>query len=157
MAGTIPAAAQPHPIVAPNQRAPFVDDRGYLTNIGISHLKQNNAFVTGMSRVIPCSCAGTSTAITLTPNPGGPLLQGYFDYEIFAFVASVTGDNAGWTASVITPTGALPALPTYHNSLAGPVILGSQDMIANNFYLYVYVDALNAGAGGFMRVAGGLL
>ena len=153
--GQIPAAAQPHLLVAPTTKAAFVDKDGILTAVGHQHLKQPNATYNGTSRTIPCSCSGTSTAIVLTPIPGGPLLTGYFDYEMFSFVASVTGDSGGWTATVVPATGSLPALKVYHASNAGPVTAGLNDMVAGNFYMYAYVDSLNSGVGGFFRLSAG--
>lgn len=144
--GAIAAAAQPEPIGAPNQRSAFTDDSGLLTNIGMSHLKTGNAILTGTSRIIPCGCTGTNV-LAWTPNPGGPLIKGYFDYEVFSFVAEATSTGAV-TATVVPATGALATLKVYKTN--GSAQAGNNDLTIGLHYTATYVDTLDSGAGGFV-------
>lgn len=139
------------PIIQPPDVANAVSKRATTRQIAAL------AGATSTTGITSCTASGTPTAVVLTPIAGGPAITGYSDYQLFAFVATVTGDAGGWTITVVPSSGSLSALPAYHGSLSGPTVAGATDMISGNFYLYAYVSSLNNGAGGFYRISGGLL
>lgn len=151
-AGQIPAAFQPSPLVAPSQKVPFVDkDNGHLNQIGWQHAGQVHRYVTGTSRRVPCSCASATNVYTLTPLRGGPLVNGYFDYEEFAFVAD--GSSTGPVTATVVPNGPaassiLPTLPVY--KLNGSAQADNGDLTAGLQYNLTFADVLNGGVGGFV-------
>lgn len=151
-AGAIPAASQTRPIVAPTNKIAFVDeDTRLLSNVGISFLKQLQSYLTGISRTMPCSCTSALNVYTLTLTPGGPAMIGYFDYEVWPFVADAT--STGTITATVVPNGpaagsVLPTLPVYKNN--GGTAAGAGDITISRQYTFTYVDSLNSGAGGFV-------
>ena len=144
--GDIPAAAQIHALVAPTQKTRFVDDSGVLVQIGLQQLQQINRWLTGTNRIVPCSSSGTNT-VTLTPIPAGPLVTGYFDYDVFSAVAANTSTGAV-TALVALPTGNLSTLKVYVSN--GGSQAGAGDLTQGRHYTFTYVDSLDSSAGGFV-------
>ena len=151
-AGQIPAAFQPHPIVAPSQKVPYVDkDSGHLHPVGWQQASQTHDYVTGTSRRVACSCSSTSNTYTLTPNPGAQAIVGYFDYEEFAFVADA--GSTGPVSATVVPNGpaassTLPTLPVYKQNGAAQADNG--DLTVGLQYNLTFADVLNGGVGGFV-------
>ncbi len=149
---TIPAAAQIEPLTTPSLRVPLVDpETGSLTQNGWQTLQAVFGFVSGTNRIMPCNATGTNT-ITLTmatssgPTPW-PLVQGYRDFDTYrAVAANTTSGNV--SALVVTPQGTLATLNVYKASGATRATTG--DVVAGSLYDFIYVDSLNANAGGFV-------
>lgn len=142
----ITADAQIPNVVAPTLKVQLTDKEGRFTPVGIQHQKQMHATFNATARIIPCGCTGTNV-LTLTPNPGGPLLQGYFDYEVFSFVAEHTSTGAV-TGTVVPVTGTLDTLKVYKTN--GSAQASNGDITAGLHYTATYVDTLDSGAGGFV-------
>lgn len=96
---------------------------------------------------IPCVAAGTS-AITLTPAANTPTVVGYTNYAQFSAVAPSTN-----TGAVTAQVGSLAALSVYKDTIAGPVLLTGNEIVANTKLLVMYDSALNSGAGGFHLIS----
>ena len=146
MSATIPADYKPRPLSAFEASKQFVSPDGRLTLEGLRLLNGLRDYVNGGSRIIPCSASGKNL-ITLTPNDASPLLEGYRDYDVFAFTASETSD-ASVTATVVPKTGALATLKVY--TTAGAAQAGSGDVVANSVYWLCFADHLDAAAGGLV-------
>jgi hypothetical protein len=144
---TISTAATPTPISKPNGLFPFIDVKtGCLTEHGLQLMNQYYNFVVGMNRVTPCNATGTNL-ITLTPLAASPLITAYSDYEVYSFVAA-NSSGAAVTMTVVPRDGALATLKAYVANGATQAQAG--DIIAGSHYTATYVDALDAGAGGFV-------
>jgi len=101
----------------------------------------------GGSRIIPCTATGTNVLV-LTPNhPVAPVIERYNDFDAFAFVAANNSTGAV-TATVVPATGTLATIKVYKTN--GAAQAGAGDVVAGSFYLAFFVDALDAGAGGFV-------
>lgn len=96
---------------------------------------------------IPCTVAG-SASITLTPSANVPTVAAYSNYMQFTGVAPST--NIG---PVTFQVGSLAALSGYKDTVAGPVLLTGNEIIANTKLLLMYDSALNSGAGGFHLIS----
>lgn len=145
-----PAAMTPS-ITPPNPRIAFVDTKsGLLTaNTGMQILTQHHQALNGLTPTISCTCTTVGNVYTLTPFPVSPNVANYFSYWGFAFVAPAT--STGTVTATVTPnTGMLPILPVYIAHGATPA--GNTDLTINLFYILYYVDTLNGGNGGFVRV-----
>ncbi len=99
---------------------------------------------------IPCTVSGTN-ALTLTQNGVGPAasgtIAGYEDGLQICGVAAQTN-----TAATTARLGAFPILNVYKDSLAGPVALAGNEIIAACAFSLRYDSALNASAGGWHLV-----
>lgn len=144
---TIPASAQPTPIVSPNSGLQFTDERGNLTNNARIALQQMHDYVVNMSRIIPCNVVTTANTIALTLLPVQPQLNQYSDYETFAFVADATSDG-NLSANVTTANGTLTTLKVFKSN--GATRAGSGDITSGLQYFLTYVDSLDTSAGGFV-------
>ena len=151
----IPAAYQPAQLVAPSQKVPYTDPKtGHLGGIGWQQAGQVHSTFNGTSRRVPCSCDSSAVANTfvLSPNPGGPQVRGYFDYEEFAFVADVS--SSGTVLATVVPNGpgksgsTLPTLPVYKNN--GGTAAAAGDVVSGRQYNLTFADSLNGGNGGFV-------
>lgn len=144
---TIPASARPMTPGAPNQRVAIVDPQtGNLSSSGVGILTDMYNFFVGTSRVIPCEETGTNVLV-LTMLKISPLINQYNDYDIYQFVAAATSTGTV-TANIVTLQGALPTLNVYKSNGAAQATTG--DIVLGSFYLLIYVDSLNSGAGGFV-------
>lgn len=144
---TIPAAAKATPLPRANVGRPIVDtDTGGLTQHGGQVLTAMREHIVGSNRITPCSASGTNL-VTLTPNDSAPLHQGYVDYEFFPFVAANNSTGAV-TMTVVPRKGTLPTLKAYKTR--GAAQAGAGDITAGLLYTAVYVDSLDASAGGFV-------
>lgn len=144
---TITAAYRPTPLVTADANRPFVDtSNGLLTQHGAQFLQRLRNYVNGGNRITPCSASGTNV-ITLTPNDASPLLTGYIDYEVFAFVAENTSTGAV-TATVVPASGTLATVKVYKDG--GATQAGSGDVVQNALYLATFNDALDSGSGGLV-------
>lgn len=90
---------------------------------------------------IPCTAAGTNS-LTLTPIGSAPTLPGYQNFSSFRYIAA--NNSTGLMSAQFT---SLANLPMY---LADGVTQASTGAnIAGEEYVLVFVQALNAGSGGF--------
>lgn len=143
----IPDAYRPTPIPALDGNVPIVDPKTGLPTIQFMQAYDRfRAYVNGGSRVIPCSASTASNKITLTPNDASPLLEGYRDYDVFAFVADVTS-TGDVTATVVPMTGALATLGVFDD---GSTQTTTGGIVQDNLYLLSFSDSL-ATAGGFFK------
>lgn len=144
---TIPSAAKPTPLPKADALSQFIDPAsGSLTQHGLQLLSKLRDYVNAGNRIIPCSASGTNV-ITLTPNDATPFLEGYRDYEAFAFTAANTSTGAV-TATVVPKKGTLATLKVYITGGASQA--GAGDVTQNRVYLALYADHLDGGAGGFV-------
>lgn len=144
---TIPAAARPSPISAPNALVALVNKDGTLSTAGLQMLEQWRNYSLGTSRIIPCECSFAANVYTLTPRAPVCVIEKYCDYDGFAFVASATSTGSV-TAKVTTSDGDMAVLNVYKS--AGAAQAGSGDIVSGSFYFAFYVDSMNAAAGGFV-------
>ncbi len=144
---TAAIAYHPTGIVDQLQGIPVVDPKTGLPTPFLTQLLQDliNRNQAG-NRVIPCDASGTNT-ITLTPFSVSPLIDGYKDYDICAFVAADTSTGSV-TATVVPKKGALATVKVYKT--AGAAQAGAGDVVLNSLYLAVFNDALDSGAGGLV-------
>lgn len=145
---TIPAEYQITPFPSLARGQPIVDPRtGVPTDYFLGLMQQWRERALGAARIIPCAASGTNL-ITLTPNyPVAPLIEGYRDYDVFAFVAANNSTGAV-TATVVPAKGTLATLKVYIDG--GATQAGSGDVDAGKLYLAIFNDALDAGAGGLV-------
>lgn len=144
---TIPPIAQRRALQAPSATMPFVNPQtGALSPSGSQLLQRWQTTINGANLITPCTAAGANL-ITLTPFNVSPSLTAYADYEVYAAVAAATSTGPV-TATVVPQTGSLPTLPVYKSNGAAQASNG--DIVVGLFYLFVYVDSLNAGGGGFV-------
>jgi hypothetical protein len=144
---TIPASAQPTPIVPPSAGQRFTDDKGFLTNTGRIALQQLRDYIVNMCRTFPCNASTTSNVITLTLLAVQPTLVQYADFDTFGFIADATSTGL-LTANVVTAGGALATLNVYKTNGGAQATTG--DVTITRQYFLTYVDSLNANAGGFV-------
>lgn len=123
---------------------------GNDTTPSLSDLDENfSAF--GQLVVVPCSVSGTN-ALALTQNSAGQAASvALTDYENYLAVCAVSA--ASNTGAVTAAVGALPALPVYRDTVAGPVALVGGEIVAGNAFTLIYDSALNAGGGGWHLVS----
>jgi len=143
---TIPVANQASPLRQLLDLPIVFPGSGLPTPYFVQLLHQWREYLNAANRVIPCVAAGTNT-ITLTPNAAAPLIEKYVDYEIFPFVAENTS-SGDVSATVVPAKGVLATLNVYKDNGANRA--STNDVVAGSLYLAVFVDALNAGAGGFV-------
>lgn len=142
----IPSTAIVEGMLAPNLRTAFVGSDGVLNTHGWQVLTNFLNFMQGMNRIIPCNATG-GNAITLSMLQIAPLVTRYNDFDSFRFVAA-SGSTGSVTAGVVTPQGPLATLNVYKSN--GASAAGAGDIVSGLLYELVYVDSLNAGAGGFV-------
>jgi hypothetical protein len=147
---TIPAAYRPTPIPPLDGNVPICDPQTGLATVPflLAYGKLRD-YVNGGSRIIPCSASTTSNKITLTPNDAAPLIEGYRDYDVFAFTADATTDGSV-TATVVPKTGTLATLKVYKTN--GAAQAGSGEIISASTYLAIFADNLDSNAGGLIVV-----
>lgn len=144
---TIPASAQIPGLLQASQNPAIVDPKtGNLTTYGFSIFDQMYHFMLGTCRIIPCNPSTASNVITLTLLPTSPRVIQYADYDRFSFVADVTS-TGNVTAKIVTLDGSLSTLNVY-KTMSTQAAAG--DIVSGSFYDFVYIDALNSGAGGFL-------
>lgn len=131
----------------PRSDIQLVDPRtGRLTNGGALFLDQMWRQIAAGFVVVPCRSVTTGTddeIITLTPTmhkEGGRI---YADHEVYAAVADKTVDGL-----VTARVGSLAFLKVYKDGGATQANVG--DILVGRLYLYIYVSALDAGAGGLV-------
>jgi hypothetical protein len=111
----------------------------------------NNFTTFGALTPIPCIIAGTNV-LTLTQSAAGlvpsPPIPGYSTDMLFTGVASGTN-----TQSVTAQVGSFPALLVYKDTLAGPVQLVGQEIVAGCAIALLYDAALSGGGGGFHLIS----
>ena len=111
----------------------------------------NNFTTFGALVPIPCGIAGTNTLV-LTQSAAGLVptstIQGYSTDMLFSGIAASTN-----TGPVTATVGSIGVLNVYKDTLAGPVLLTGNEIIANNAISLRYDAALNSGAGGFHLVS----
>lgn len=147
MTATIPAGFKPTPLPKPRTLVQAIDPQtGSLTTDGVQLISRIRDYINGGNRIIPCSASGKNV-ITLTPNDATPFLEGYRDYEVFAFTADQTSDGSV-TATVVPLKGTLATIKCYKTN--GSAQAGAGDVVANSVYLAVYADHLDTGAGGLV-------
>lgn len=117
----------------------------------LSNLDENfEAF--GVLAPVPCAVAGTN-ALTLTQNQASQAssvtVTVYENYLALCGIAAATN-----TGAVNAQLGSLPALPVYKDTVAGPVALAGNEIVAGNAFTLVYDSALNGGGGGWHLVWG---
>lgn len=158
----VPTAATARPLSTPPAKLPWVHPEGsplagLPTPSTLSALNTLFAYVTGISRIIPCSATGTNT-ITLTTLRGGPQvgqsgIAGYVDYEVYSAVAVATSTGPV-TASVMaaaTPNSAARSLATLKVfKQNGAAQANTGDIVIGLHYTFTYVDSLDSSAGGFV-------
>lgn len=145
---TIPAAATATPIPKVNSLVQFVDPKtGILSEHGNQLLSAWYNFIVGMNRVTPCNASSASNVITLTPLTASPLIEGYRDHELYAFVADATSTGSV-TGKVVPKSGNLSTIKFYKSN--GATQAGSGDVVSGSFYIGVYVDSLDGGNGGLV-------
>lgn len=150
---TIPADAKPTPIPKFEISAPLVEKTGELSTRGVQRMEQLRGYVSGMGRIIPCSCSSLSNVLTLTPNGHGdedgdaPRIEGYVFGDIYLFVADANSTGSV-TATVVPKTGTLATLKVYINGGASQA--GAADVTSGHVYLGVYAYNLDANAGGIV-------
>lgn len=147
MTAVIPAGFKPTPLPKPRALVQIVDPQtGSLTSDGVQFFSRIRDYVNAGNRIIPCSASGKNL-ITLTPNDATPFLEGYLDYEVFAFTAAQTSDGAV-TATVVPLKGTLATIKVFKTN--GSAQAGAGDVVAGSLYLAIYSDGLDTGAGGFV-------
>lgn len=144
---TIPAAARPNPIPAPNKLVALTNRDGTLSTAGLQMLEQWRDYSLGTSRIIPCESGFAANVYTLTPRAPACVIEKYCDYDGFAFVAAGSSTGAV-TAKVSTGDGDLATLKVFKSNGASQA--GNGDIVAGSFYFAFYVDALDSAAGGFV-------
>jgi hypothetical protein len=150
---TIPAAAKPTPIPQFDISSPLIEKSGNLSTRGLQRVERLRGYVSGMGRIIPCSCSSSSNVYTLTPNGNGeedgeaPLIEGYVFGDIYLFVADASSTGSV-TATVVPKTGTLDTLKVYING--GGSQAGNTDITSGHVYLGVYAYNLDSGAGGIV-------
>lgn len=149
---TIPASARPAVPNAANTRVPIIDpETGILNSNGIGVLTDLLNYIIGSSRVIPCEETGTNV-LALTQLSISPLIQRYNDYDIYQFVAAAT--STGLITANVTVVqgtvvqGTLATLKVFKSN--GAIQATTGDVVLGSFYLLIYVDSLDGGAGGFV-------
>jgi len=141
------AAYRPTPVPNALANMPFVDvQTGMLTEYGVELLQKWRAYSVGGNRIIPCTATGTNL-ITLTPNDASPLLEQYFNHDIFPFVAAATTTGVV-TMTVVPKTGSLATLKAYKTN--GAAQATTNDIVANSLYVAIFSDHLDSAAGGFV-------
>lgn len=144
---TITATATGTPIPKPDGGITIVDQAtGQYDMRFLQMLFAWHNFIVGMNRSTPCNASGTNV-ITLTPLTAHPLIEKYVAFEQYGFVAANTSTGAV-TATVVPKKGTLSTLKVYKTD--GAAQAGSGDVVAGSFYWAVYVDSLDAGAGGLV-------
>jgi hypothetical protein len=145
---TIPASATGTPIPKPNSVFPFIDLKtGQLSEHGNQLMSAWYNFIVGMNRVTPCNASTTTNVITLTPLSASPLIEGYLDYELFAFTADATSTGSV-TGKIVPKSGTLSTIKFYKSN--GATQAGAGDVVSGSFYIGVYVDSLDGGNGGLV-------
>lgn len=151
---TIPAAAKPTPIPRIDISTPLVEPRsGVPSTQGLQRIERLRGYVSGMGRIIPCSCSSSSNKLTLTPNGHGdedgeaPVIEGYRFGDIYLFVADANSTGAV-TATVVPKTGTLSTLKVYISG--GSTQAGNGDITSGLVYLGVYAYNLDSNAGGIV-------
>ena len=91
---------------------------------------------------IACTASGTANAIVINPNTSNPTLPSYGNFNLFTF-AAIGSSTAPVTIQFI----ALTALPLY---LVDGVTQVTNQIVSGSLYRVIFVQALNAGAGGFI-------
>lgn len=134
------------PLSNPQASLPMVDDTGRLTETGRSMLQEWRDFISGMSRLFPCTASGTNV-ISLTPVTTSPVPDAYHNFDIFVAKAVNTSSGAV-TATVVPRDGALATLKVYKTS--GAAQAGAGDIVSGSVYLFVFADHLDSGAGGLI-------
>lgn len=151
---SIPADAKPTPLNRALAHWPVVDKAtGLYSPQELDRQERARAYVTGMGRIIPCSCSTTSNVLTLTPNGHGtedgeaPLIEGYRFGDIYLFVADAS-TTASVTATVVPKTGTLATLKVYITN--GAAQAGNGDITSGRVYMGVYAYNLDSNAGGIV-------
>lgn len=145
---TISAAATATPIPKPDSGSQFVNPAtGTLSEHGIQLLNRWYNFIVGMNRMTPCNASTAANVITLTPLEASPMNEGYRDFEVFGFVADA-GTTGAVTMTVVPRKGTLATLKAYKTNGASQA--GNGDVVSGSFYLAIFSDHLDGGAGGFV-------
>lgn len=134
------------PLSRPQDSLPFVDETGRLTETGRAMLQEWRDFISGMSRVFPCTATGTNV-ISLTPVTTSPVPDDYHNFDIFAAKAVNTSSGAV-TGTVVPRKGSLATLKVYKSN--GATQAGVGDIVSGSVYLFVFADHLDSGAGGLI-------
>lgn len=145
---TIPAAYRPTPIPEIDGNVPICDPQtGLPTQQFLIAYDRFRQYENGGNRIIPCSASTSSNVITLTPNDATPLLEGYRDYDVFAFIADVTS-TGDVTATVVPKSGSLATLGVFDD---GSTQTTTGGIVSGNGYLFMFSDSLASGVGGFFK------
>src|SRR3990167_7309521 len=133
---TIPAAYKPTPIPALDGNVPICDPKTGLPTLQflLAYGKLRD-YVNAGNRIIPCSASTTSNKITLTPNDAAPLIEGYRDYDIFAFAADAT-TSGSVTMTVVPVKGTLSTLKAFKSN--GATQAGNLEIVINSVYLAIF-------------------
>jgi len=91
---------------------------------------------------VPCTAAGTN-AITLTPIGNAPAFTSYQNFTAARFVATSNS-----TAAVTATFAGLTALNVYNGDMLTQA--GNGSITSGQEYVLIFVQSLNAGAGGFV-------
>lgn len=143
----IPDAFKPSPVPT-LENVPIVDPQTGLPTIEfLQAYDRFRTYVNGGNRIIPCSASTAANVITLTPNDASPLIEGYRDYEIYAFIADAASTGAV-SATVMPANGTLATLGVYDDGTTQTTTGG---IVSGNLYLAIFSDTLNSGAGGFFK------
>lgn len=116
---------------------------GPLAAAAMSQLDQNFAAV-GKLGILPCTVTGTN-ALTFTPIAGvSPTVTAY--YQGMSMSGILVNNGSG---TLTAQYGALPLLPVYHDTAAGPTVAQGHEFFASNLVVLVYDAALASGSGGW--------
>lgn len=106
----------------------------------------------GVLAPIPCSVSGTNVLAFVqngASQAASIALNAYTNYVAICAVAASSN-----TGAVTAAVGSLAALPVYKDTLAGPVALSGNEIIAGNAFTLIYDSALNSGNGGWHLISG---
>lgn len=116
---------------------------GPLAAATMSQLDQNFTAVS-KTGILPCTITGTN-ALTFTPvTSTQATITAYYDGMAISGILVANG-----TGTLTAQYGALPLLPVYHDTLAGPTVAQGHEFFASNLVVLIYDSALAGGSGGW--------
>lgn len=126
-----------------------IDSNGRFTKNAYSTLQQIWRQVAAGHVVIPVEITNVGNKYTLVPKLHQEGAESYGDHMVFCGPASAASTGSV-TAEVKSASHhkTLPTIKVYKNN--GLAQAGSGDVADGAFYLWIYVEALDGGAGGFV-------
>lgn len=126
----------------------LTDKAGTLTREGALLLEEFWRQIVPGFIIVPCIVTNAGNVYTLTARLHAEGARSYADGLIFWGVASA-GSTGAVTARVANAQGtALPTVKVYING--GSTQAGNTDIVSGRLYLWCFVQALDAGAGGLV-------